>query len=414
MMYKERRDRILASLPTNAMAVFMSGRAPYSVGDEQYPFAVERDFYYLTGLDYQDMTLVLLKTVMGLQTILFIPPFDAVQARWIGGRLLGRPGQDASGIDDVRVIGEFAGLADEVLTRGGRLETPVSLWGDLSKQRLDQPNPVAALFDAWRHQQPDIEIHDIHPLLAQMRGVKEQDELDLMAHAIAVTNQGIKAMMGASRPFIMENELEAYFDFVLKSEQCGHAFASIVAAGRHATTLHYSTNDGRANTGDLVLCDLGASYKLYCADITRTFPVDGRFTARQKQIYDIVLRANKLVIGLAGPGRTVRQLNQAVVDFYQQELAKADLLKDGHVVRDYYFHGVSHMLGLETHDVADYSVPLAAGNVITVEPGLYIEQEGLGIRIEDDVLITEQGCEVLSKDIAKEIDEIEYLMGQGR
>ncbi len=160
----------------------------------------------------------------------------------------------------------------------------------------------------------------------------------------------------------------------------------------------------------MLLVDLGAAYKYYNADISRTFPLSGKFTERQKQIYDIVLRCNKMIIDEAKPGETTRTLNVKVIAFYQKELKEIGLLENGKKVSDYYWHGVSHHLGLETHDVTLFDEPLVPGCVITDEPGLYLEDEGIGIRIEDDILITEDGCEVLSKDIIKEIDDIENFM----
>jgi Xaa-Pro aminopeptidase len=243
-----------------------------------------------------------------------------------------------------------------------------------------------------------------------MRLVKDADEIEKMRKAISVTNAGIKAMMQASRDYIWENELEAYFDFVLKSEQTEHAFHTICAGGKNATVLHYGKNNQQTKPGDLVLVDLGAAYKYYNADISRTFPVSGKFTDRQREIYEIVLRANKMVMEVVRPCMTTRDLNNKVIEFYQQELPKIGLLQDGKTVRDYYWHGVSHHLGLETHDVSLFDEPLQPGNVITDEPGLYLEDEGIGVRIEDDIMITEDGCICLSENIMKEVDEIEAFM----
>lgn len=160
----------------------------------------------------------------------------------------------------------------------------------------------------------------------------------------------------------------------------------------------------------LVLCDLGAAYSYMNADITRTFPINGKFTKRQRQIYDIVLTANKMIMQMVKPGITLRDLNNELIKFYHQELSKLNLLKHGKSVADYYWHGVSHMLGLETHDVTLPNYKLQPGNVFTIEPGLYLEEEGIGIRIEDNVLVVEDGCINLSKDIIKEPDEIEAFM----
>ena len=205
--------------------------------------------------------------------------------------------------------------------------------------------------------------------------------------------------------------MEGVFDFVLFQALCRtKAFDTIAASGERATILHYHDNDQIMNDGELFLCDLGATYGYYCADISRTFPVNGRFTQRQREIYDIVLNAQKIMENNARPGMKMKDLNQLIIDYYKEELPKHGLNKE---VSEYYFHSVSHHLGLDTHDaIAHDEVVLAPGMVITNEPGLYIDEEEIGIRIEDDLLITRDGCEVLSKDIPRTTEEIEALMAR--
>ena len=409
MDYAGRRERLMATLPEYSISVFTSGNAPYSIGDEKYPFKVNRSFYYFTGLDKEGMTLMLLKMPSGNREVLFIQPFDETKAKWVGGRIRPAEATEISGIKDVRFTEDFMKILETTLTRYGTLNS-FSLWGDLTKQELSQPNETVDLFNKIRQQQPDVIICNIFERVTKMRLIKDEEEIACIRKALEVTNTGIQTMMSYSRENIWENELEAYFDYVLKCNQCEHAFATICATGKNATVLHYTDNNQFARMDDMVLCDLGAAYQNYNADITRTFPINGHFTERQKQIYDIVLRGNKLVISLAKPGVTTRELNDSLIEFYQTELANIGLLENGKTVRDYYWHGVSHQLGLETHDVQLPNRPLEPGCIITVEPGLYLEQENIGVRIEDDVLITENGCEVLSKDIIKEIDEIESFM----
>ena len=408
-MYQERREKLFKELPKNSIAVFLSGTAPYQLGDEKYPFDVQRTFYYLTGLDKENLVLLMAKGSKTTQTILFIEPFDEVQARWVGGKIRKPEAQEISGITDIRYVDE---LEDTLNRYFGFMSSdePWSLCGELNKQFLTQPSQLTDLFNKVKAAYPDVAIKNISGTIARLRMVKTGEEVTKIKKAIAVTNAGIKAMMQASRDYIWENELEAYFDFVLKSEQCGHAFHTICATGENATTLHYGENNCQADPGDLVLCDLGASYEYYNADITRTFPVNGHFTARQKEVYEVVLKANKMVMEHARPGVTLRELNNLVIEFYERELPKIGLLNKNDTVRDYYFHGVSHHLGLETHDVSIYDAPLQAGNVITDEPGLYLAEEGIGIRIEDDLLITEEGCVCLSSSIIKDVDDIEQYM----
>ncbi|MBR2792961.1 MAG: aminopeptidase P family protein [Erysipelotrichaceae bacterium] len=408
-MYQERREKLLATLPEYSITILMSGKAAYNIGDERHPFDVDRSFFYYTGLDNENLVLMFVKTARMNQTILFIEPFDPVQAKWVGGKILADEAREISGIKDVRYVDSLKDTIAMYINHYGTLNQ-FTLCGELSKQEYDQPWPVADLFNEIRRYNPDVQIRNIAANTTRMRLVKDADEIEKMRKAISVTNAGIKAMMQASRDYIWENELEAYFDFVLESEQTEHAFHTICAGGKNATVLHYGKNNQQTKPGDLVLVDLGAAYKYYNADISRTFPVSGKFTDRQREIYEIVLRANKMVMEVVRPGMTTRDLNNKVIEFYQQELPKIGLLQDGKTVRDYYWHGVSHHLGLETHDVSLFDEPLQPGNVITDEPGLYLEDEGIGVRIEDDIMITEDGCICLSENIMKEVDEIEAFM----
>ena len=248
---------------------------------------------------------------------------------------------------------------------------------------------------------------DTYPILTSLRQCKDEYEVDCARRAIEITNLGVRKMMQSIRPEMNEMIMDGVFEFVLKENMCHKtAFKTIAASGERSTILHYSTNNQTMKDGELFLCDLGATYNNYCADISRTFPVNGKFTDRQKEIYEMVLEAQRIVVRNAKPGVTLKELNQMVVDYYNEELPKHGLDKG---TREYYFHSVSHQLGLDTHDVST-NEPLKVGNIITNEPGLYISDEGIGIRVEDDLLITEEGCEVLSKDIIREVNDIEELM----
>jgi len=235
-----------------------------------------------------------------------------------------------------------------------------------------------------------------------------------MRQAQEHTRIAIEEMMRYAAPGMNERELEGAFDFALMKQGVReHAFSSIFAGGKRATTLHYSENNQVVNDGEMFLIDLGSAYGNYCADISRTFPVNGKFTDRQKELYNTVLEAQRIVIENAKPGLTTRDLNQMVIDYYETRLDDLGLRKDGKTVRDYYYHGVSHQLGLDTHDICtDRERTLKPGMVITVEPGLYIEDESIGIRIENDVLITEDGCIDLSIAIPRTVEEIEAIMAK--
>ena len=259
----------------------------------------------------------------------------------------------------------------------------------------------------------NLNVNDCHDLIAKCRMVKQPEEIDEIKKAIHVTWQGIKALMDNIKPGLYEYQVESYFDQQIKfNGASGIAFKTIAASGVNGCVLHYHTNNTMINDNELVLFDLGAEYNLYKSDITRTIPANGKFTERQKLIYNIVLNGQKLVFSHIKPGITTKELNQILIDYYKVELKKIGLIEKDEDVFKYYFHGVSHHLGLDTHDVALREKPLTAGCIITVEPGLYILEEGIGIRIEDDALVTEDGVINLSSEIIKEVSDIENYMAQ--
>lgn len=409
-MFEKRRKKLMDTLPSQCITLLFSGKAPYKVGDEKYEFSVDRNFYYLTGLDKENMILAICKTGDITKEMLFIEEYDETQAKWVGGRMLPDEASEVSGITEIYWVNETMEVLGNLLNRMYDHEERVQLLADFTKQEPFQEDKESFKFcRELLAQYPYIELKNIANKMTHLRLIKDDMEIEQLKEAIEVTNEGILQMMRCVEPEMGEHQIEACFDFVLKSNDCKHSFPSIVASGVNATILHYSDNNQFTEENDLVLCDLGAAYEYMNADITRTFPVNGKFTERQRQIYDIVLTANQYIMSLVKPGQTLRGLNNELIRFYEKELGKIGLL-EGHTVQDYYWHGVSHMLGLETHDVSLSNYLLEPGNVLTIEPGLYLEEEGIGIRIEDDVLVTKDGCINLSKDIIKEADDIETFM----
>jgi Xaa-Pro aminopeptidase len=261
---------------------------------------------------------------------------------------------------------------------------------------------------------PYLQIKNAYPEICELRLIKTPGEIEEIRRAIAITYEGIKNLMIHAKAGMKEYQLEAYFDFILKSEGVKHyAFPTICASGKNGAVLHYDKNDDTTTENSLVLLDLGAQYNYYNADISFTFPVSGTFTERQKTFYNIVLKALRETTQLIKPGIPFAKLNEHTKKILAEECIKVGLIMEESELGNYYFHGVSHMLGLDTHDVGKYKdLVLQPGMVLTVEPGLYIEEEGIGIRIEDDVLVTEEGYEVLSKDIFRSVEEIEAFMNK--
>lgn len=413
--YIDRRKQLMGEKSGPCMIVIFSGSAPMKSLDAEYPFYVDRNFYYLTGIERENMILLMRKTAAGeYAEHLFIEPFDEVLAKWVGGRMRADEATAISGVESVKDVSSFHGFMNSLIenNRGlGKMQVYLDLW----RHRESQPDTPAHTLASWlQNRYPAVAIEEIHGDMASMRAVKSEDEISLMRKAQETTRNAIIAMMKHARPGINERELEGAFDFSLMQQGVrDHAFSSIIAGGPRATVLHYGNNDQVINDGEMVLIDLGSAEGNYAADISRTFPINGKFTDRQKEIYNTVLQAQKIVMEHAKPGMTTRQLNQLVIDYYESRLDDLGLRKDGKGVWDYYYHNVSHSLGLDTHDICtERERTLVPGMVITVEPGFYIEEEGIGVRIENDVLITADGIIDLSADIPKTVEEIEAIMAK--
>lgn len=413
--YIDRRKQLMGEKSGPCMIVIFSGSAPMKSLDAEYPFYVDRNFYYLTGIERENMILVMRKTASGeYAEHLFIEPFDEVLAKWVGGRMRADEATAISGVESVKDVSSFHGFMNSLIenNRGlGKMHVYLDLW----RHRENQPDTPAHTLASWLQKRyPAVAIEEIHGDMAAMRAVKSEDEIAFMRKAQKTTCNAIIAMMKHARPGINERELEGAFDFSLMQQDVrDHAFSSIVAGGPRATVLHYGNNDQVINDGEMVLIDLGSAEGNYAADISRTFPINGKFTDRQKEIYNTVLQAQKIVMEHARPGMTTRQLNQLVIDYYESRLDDLGLRKNGKGVWDYYYHNVSHSLGLDTHDICtERERTLVPGMVITVEPGFYIEDEGIGVRIENDVLITADGIIDLSAEIPKTVEEIEAIMAK--
>lgn len=407
-IYTLRRNKIMEKLEDNSCVIVFSGVSKMKSADEAYPFDVDRSFYYLTGLEKEGMILMMTKIANQVSERLFILPYDELMAKWVGGRM---KKDEASEISKIELVFDAQELNTHFNSIVNRARCSVlNLYLDLWHYEYDQDLTLAHKFAKEAlDRYPSLSVKDLYPHLVESRLIKDEYEVACIKQAINITRTGIEAMMQNIRPRQNEMFMEGVFQFALMRSLCNEvAFKTIAASGKRATVLHYSDNNNVMRDGELFLCDLGATYRKYNADISRTFPVNGRFSNRQKELYSLVLQAQKIVEANAKPGVSLRDLNNLVIDFYRENLPKHGLFKD---VSEYYFHGVSHHLGLDTHDIDNrLDGTLKKGMVITNEPGLYIEDESIGIRIEDDLLITEDGCDNLAKDIIKEVSDIEALM----
>jgi Xaa-Pro aminopeptidase len=409
-LFVKNRKNLSEKLEDDSITLMFAGEAPYKSADETYAFTPNRNFYYLTGINRERMILMLVKRNGKVEETLFIEKNDPVKARWVGEKMPEDEAKEISGIERITFVEELEETVGSILNRT-KIE---KLYLDLERQQFHMSSSTSQRFgSAVIERYPYLIIKNIYHEIASLRMIKSEEEIELIKEAIDITDRGIKALMKKSKAGMKEYELEAYFDFELKSSGVtDHAFHTIAACGKNATVLHYNENNSELEDGKLVLFDLGAQYKYYNADISRTFPINGKFTERQKQVYNVVLRAAEAVTAIARPGILFSVLNETAKKVLAEGCKELGLIKEDSELSKYYFHGVSHYLGLDTHDVGQYDMELKPGMVFTNEPGIYIEEESMGIRIEDDILITEDGCENLSKQIIKTVEEIEEFMAK--
>lgn len=411
--YAQRREKLFNLMEDNSIAIIGSGVAPMKSLDESYEFFVDRNFYYLTGIDTENAILFLAKNGNTKIEKLFIERYDEYLAKWVGGRIKPEEAEKKSEIKDILYNDEFYGNLCSFLERRRycKFKVYLDLWKNSCEQTVSFGHKMSEYI---KTNYPQTDIEDIYENIAKLRMIKDENEILCIKDAIKATGRAFKVMISYARPLMNECEIEGAFDFELARQgKREHAFKTIVAGGVRGTTLHYSKNCEEVKDGELILVDAGCTSSHYCADISRTFPVNGCFTLRQKEIYNIVLNAQKIVFENAKPGITIKQLNDMVISYYEKELESAGLLNEGKTVKDYYFHNISHHLGLDTHDVSmGNEYPLEPGMVITVEPGLYIEEEKIGIRIEDDILITDGKAIILSEEIPKLPEHIEIIQNK--
>ena len=408
--FKKNRHRLIDTVEDNSIIILLAGKAPLKSADENYQFTPNRNFYYFTGIAEEEHILVMTKINNTVQEKLFIKEIDEERERWVGKSIRPNEAMEVSGIEEVGFKNEL----DNYLHRIIKKVPSINVYLDLNKEDLEGAYTAGEKFaEEIRSKYKTTIIKNIFPKIIPLRLVKTPEEVEEIKKAIDITIKGVKNIMKNAKPKMKEYQLEAYFEFACRNEGIkDYAFKTIAAAGKNATVLHYVDNNSEVNDNDLVLFDLGAQWNYYNADITRTIPISGRFTERQKEVYNAVLRVNKRVIDTIKPGVVYKELNKQARKWIAEECIKLGLIQDEEEVSKYYWHSIGHSLGLDTHDVdtVDRETIFEKGMVWTVEPGIYIEEEGIGIRIEDDILVIDDGVEVLTKNMIKTVDEIEEFM----
>ena len=415
MIHQNRRKELLSKLDDNAVVIVSTNSEQKRNSDVNYPFRPDSNFWYLTGFIEPDAIAVFSKN----NYTIFLKPKDVTKEIWNGLRLGVEMAPKTLLANNAYDIDTFLDKIESLLTSESSLyfDAPGnSGWKDVSS--TNKLNQSIALKFRNRTQLLD-------PYLSEMRLIKDSTEIQHMQTAADLASRAHMQAMIRTRPGLYEYHITAEFDTLFRKEDSEHSYPPIVAGGENACILHYNENNKLLNDGELLLIDAGCEILGYASDITRTFPINGKFSEPQKEIYEIVLKAQKSAIASIVPGEAVNKPHEVACDVITQGLIKLGIMDDASSLRDFYMHGTGHWLGLDVHDVGTKEIDntirkFKVGMVTTVEPGIYIRKSdkvdpkywNIGIRIEDDVLVTEDGHHILSKAAIKELEDIEQLMSQ--
>ena len=407
-------------MKSKSVAFFNSNDLYPVSADTTLPFEQHRDIFYLSGIDQEESVLLLLKNENNSDTeeILFLKKPNELLTHWEGEKLSVEKAYLISGIKKVHWLEDLEKVGDEIISSIKNIY--------LNSNEHYRAKVVVETretrFNNWiKKKYPNKNNERSNPILQELRAVKDPIELELIKKACQITEKGFRRILNFVKPGVWEYEIEAEFSHeFLKNRSRKFAYQPIIASGKNSNILHYIENNQQCKNGDLVLLDVGAEYANYSSDMTRTIPVSGKYTQRQKQVYNSVLHVKREATNLLKPGILWKDHHTEVGKIMSSELLKLGLLDKSDIqnqtklepaFKKYFTHGTSHHLGLDTHDYGNINLPIQANNVFTVEPGIYIKEEGFGIRLEDDVIVQESGNPInLMKNIPIEIEDIESLM----
>jgi Xaa-Pro aminopeptidase len=417
-LFVENRHRLRALLPPGSLAIVQANDIPPTNGDGTGTMIPNSDLFHLTGVEQEESILLLFPDAHDekLRELLFLRETNEHIAQWEGHKLTLDEARQQTGIQRVKWLSEFPTFFHMLMCEAQQ----VWLNGNENRRAVLEVDSRDARFARMcREKYPLHRYERLARLMHQLRLEKSEPELALIRHAIEITNDGFERVAKFVKPGVNECELEAEFAHEFIRQRARFAYGPIIASGKNSCVLHYVTNDQPCRKGDVLLLDVAASYANYNADLTRTLPVGGRFSRRQRQIYDGVLRVLRASIAGLTVGKLPKDWQKEAEAAMQEELLQLGLLKprdikkqdpDKPALKKYFPHGIGHPLGLDVHDVSTVGAPFAPGWVMTVEPGIYLPKEGIGIRLENDVLVTESGPVDLMAHIPLEAEEIEALM----
>jgi len=418
-LFVQNRKRFIDGIVPQSVAVFNSNDVMPTNADGTMKFKQNSDLFYLSGVDQEESILVLAPNARdeNHREVLFLKETNETIAIWEGAKLNVKQAQQVSGVQTVYWLKDFNRVFNMLVNEASHIYLNSNEHG---RATIEVESRDARFVKWCTAKYPLHKIRRCAPVMERIRAVKSKFETLLLQEACDITEKGFRRLLKTVKPDVWEYELEAELihEFTRNRAQ-GFAYEPIIASGKSSCVLHYIQNNQQCKDGDILLLDIGAEYANYDADLSRTIPVNGRYSPRQKDVYNAVLRVQKAAIKMLRPGTILKQYHKEVGLLMQDELVKLKLIDKTDIknqdpkwpaYKKYFMHGTSHFLGLDTHDVGNWDLPMEEGNVFTCEPGIYILEEGIGVRIEDDILITKKGNTNLMKNIPKEVEEIEELM----
>lgn len=409
--YQGNRERLYAMMQPGSLLMLFSGEEVRKTNDEYYPFFADRSFVYFTGLKCRQAVLLALKDAEGsVAERLYLLPPDAIAERWTGTRIKPQEAESVSGVKDVRFVGaletDFSALANS----GNYRAVYLDLYR-ISPADIDRPA------HGWRNviqrEYPFLRLENANILIRRLRLIKQPCEIEALREAEKITKAGILAMMHASRPGKYEYQYKADFDHALAQfGPDGPGFPSIISAGKNNFCIHYYSYTGQAQDGDMILNDVGAQYDNMITDVSRGWPCNGRFSPRQRLLYECVLATSDYMFSIIRPGMPMEEVDATIRRYNAERLVKAGVLRSVDEIGKLMWHGGSHHIGYDVHDVVERPAVLAPNMVFCVDVGVYHEEWGIGFRLEDNCLVTETGCENLSAGIPRTIADIEAEIGR--
>ena len=412
--YKGNREKLYASLPNGTMLVTFSGKEVIKTADEFYPFFANRNFVYLTGVDRKEFILAAFKDNDKVEEKIFIQPKNLMVERWTGTRLSPEEVSEKSGIPMENILYEedFNDFFERRYGAGKIKNLACDLYKNAS---TDRDNEDVIFARRIKRSNPSINIIDIMPQLKKQRVIKQPCEIEAMRKAAWATKDAIVAMMKASKPGMYEYQYRAEFDYALATKwgMLTPAFPPIISCGNNNFSIHYYGSDGQAKDGDMILNDVGARYDYMGTDVSRGFPCNGKFSEKQRQLYTAAYNTSEYLFSIIKPGMPMHRVDEIAKEYCCEELKKIGLVKDFSEIRKYMWHGGAHHVGFDTHDLVEAET-IQAGMMFCVDIGIYVEEWGIGFRVEDNCLVTEDGCENLTYMVPRTIEEIEAVMAQGK